>query len=406
MRRLAVFLQGVRVGLLTDGAELRFAYDDGWLESGPVHALGRQLPLRRGTFSGRAVRAFFGGLLPEGEPRERVASNLGVSSGNDFALLERVGGDCAGAVSVHPEGTMPGGIGDGGLRWLEEEELAGWVARLPQRPLMAGEGGVRLSLAGAQVKVPVVMQGGRAGEGLRWALPTGGTASTHILKPEPTRFPGLVANEAWCMGLAARVGLPVASCHAVRVGQTPCLVVQRYDRAVGVGGAVERLHQEDFCQALGLPPSRKYQQEGGPSLRDCVDMIREWSSVPVLDLRSFVDGVVFAVLTGNADAHAKNFSWLYSGTGRRMAPLYDQVCTLEWPELSVQLSMKVGSAATLNEVVPGHFEQLARVTGLGWPMLRARMAELCERILECAADPGLPSEVVRGRAQRMRRLLG
>lgn len=405
MRRLSVFLHGARVGLLTDGVDLRFAYDDGWLATGPAHPLGRELPLRRGAFSGRAVRAFFAGLLPEGETRERVASNLGVSNGNDFALLERVGGDCAGAVSVHPEGAMPGGMGDGGLRWLEEEELAGCVARLPQRPLMAGEGGVRLSLAGAQVKVPVVMQGGRDGERLRWALPTGGAASTHILKPEPTRFPGLVANEAWCMGLAARLGLEVASCHAVRVGQTPCLVVQRYDRAVGVGGAVERLHQEDFCQALGLPPSRKYQQEGGPSLRDCVDMIREWSSVPVMDLRSFVDGVVFAVLTGNADAHAKNFSWLYSGTGRRMAPLYDQVCTLAWPELSAHLAMKVGSAATLNEVVPGHLGQFARAAGLGWPMVRARIAALCGGILDALPAPDGPGELVRGRAERMRRLL-
>jgi serine/threonine-protein kinase HipA len=256
------------------------------------------------------VRAFFAGLLPEAEPRDRIASILGVSGGNDFAILERIGGDCAGAVSLFPEDISWTASRTGNLRWLDEADLASLVERLPRQPLLAGEVGLRLSLAGAQIKLPVVLAEDGATAGVRMALPLDGTPSTHILKPEPMRFPGLVANEAWCMALAREVGLRVAESQQRIIGKTPCLIVKRYDRAVSADGRVERLHQEDFCQALGFPASRKYQQEGGPSLKDCFNLIREWSSVPVIDIRDFLDGVILAALTGNADAHSKNFSFL------------------------------------------------------------------------------------------------
>jgi serine/threonine-protein kinase HipA len=249
---------------------------------------------------------------------------------------------------------------------------------------------------------------------MRVALPLDETPSTHILKPEPARFPGLVANEAWCMGLARDVGLRVAECHRRIIGKTPCLIVKRYDRAAGPDGRVQRLHQEDFCQALGFSASRKYQQEGGPSLKDCFGLIREWSSVPVIDIPDFLDGVIFAALTGNADAHGKNFSFLYSGRERRLAPLYDQVSTLAWPELSKHFSMKVGTAGTLAEVSPEYFQQLASMAGLSWPMVRQRLKEMANRLAEaCRRFDGspkgevaaeVPRVVVLERAERMARL--
>jgi serine/threonine-protein kinase HipA len=249
---------------------------------------------------------------------------------------------------------------------------------------------------------------------MRVALPLDETPSTHILKPEPSRFPGLVANEAWCMALAREVGLRVAECHRRIIGKTPCLIVQRYDRDAGPDGRVQRLHQEDFCQALGFPASRKYQQEGGPSLKDCFGLIREWSSVPVVDIRDFLDGIIFAALTGNADAHSKNFSFLYSAKERRLAPLYDQVCTLVWPELSKHLSMKIGTAGTLAEVSPEHFQQLAKIAGLSWPMVRQRVKEMADRLAEACgrfdespageAAAQVPRVVVLERAERMARL--
>jgi serine/threonine-protein kinase HipA len=411
MKRLVVCLNGVRVGLLSDSDELTFVYEPEWLATGPGYPLSRQLPLQAEPFSGRAVRAFFAGLLPEAEPRDRIASILGVSGGNDFAILERIGGDCAGAVSLFPEDISWTASRTGNLRWLDEADLASLVERLPQQPLLAGEVGLRLSLAGAQIKLPVVLAEDGATAGVRMALPLDGTPSTHILKPEPMRFPGLVANEAWCMALAREVGLRVAESQQRIIGKTPCLIVKRYDRATSADGRVERLHQEDFCQALGFPASRKYQQEGGPSLKDCFNLIREWSSVPVIDIRDFLDGVILAALTGNADAHSKNFSFLYSGRERRLAPLYDQVCTLAWPELSKHLSMKVGTAGTLAEVSPEHFQQLATSARLSWPMVRERLSDMAARVAEaCRRLPGspegaakaqMPVRVVLERAERM-----
>ena len=413
MKRLLVCLNGVRVGLLSDDENPLFAYDPDWVASGPGHPLSRQLPLQAEAFSGKEVRAFFSGLLPEADSRDRIASILGVSGGNDFAILERIGGDCAGAVSLFPEGTPLPESRVGGLRWLDDSSLASIVERLPRQPLMAGEAGVRLSLAGAQTKLPVVMEGASATSKARIALPLDGTPSTHILKPEPERFPGLVANEAWCMELAREIGLSAAECQRRVIGRTPCLLVKRYDRMPAADGAIERLHQEDFCQALGFSASRKYQQEGGPSLKDCISLIREWSSVPVIDIRDFLDAVIFAALTGNADAHSKNFSLLYRGKERRLAPLYDQVCTLAWPELSKHLSMKIGSAATLAEVSPEHFQQLATAARLSWPMVRERLQDMADRIVgACRGSNGsdnspvdasleLPRGIVSERAERM-----
>lgn len=366
--------------------------------------------------SGKAVRAFFSGLLPEAEPRERIASILGVSSGNDFAILERMGGDCAGAVSLLAEDLPASGPRTGIVRWLDETSLASIVDRLPQRPLMAGEAGLRLSLAGAQVKLPVVLAEDGENTGARIALPLAGTPSTHILKPEPERFPGLVTNEGWCMNLAREVGLRVAESHGRMIGKTPCPIVKRYDRVATADGSVQRLHQEDFCQALGFHATHKYQQEGGPSLGDCFGLIREWSSLPVIDIRDFLDAVIFGTLVGNADAHSKNFSFLYSGKDRRLAPLYDQVCTLAWPELSKQLSMKIGTAGALSEVSPEHFRQLATSTHLSWPMVRERLSDMADRVVEacCRLDSSsegannvasqVPSAIVKERAERMLRL--
>ena len=416
MKRLHVYLNNVKVGLLSDAEPLTFTYDPDWLATGPGYPLSRQLPLKTEPMSGKAVRAFFSGLLPEAEPRERIASILGVSSGNDFAILERIGGDCAGAVSLRAEDLPSSGARTGILRWLDETSLAAIVERLPQRPLMAGEEGLRLSLAGAQVKLPVVLAEDGGNTAARIALPLEGTPSTHILKPEPERFPGLVTNEGWCMNLAREVGLRVAESHGRMIGKTPCLIVKRYDRVAATDGSVQRLHQEDFCQALGFPATHKYQQEGGPSLKDCFGLIREWSSLPVIDIRDFLDAVIFGTLVGNADAHSKNFSFLYSGKDRRLAPLYDQVCTLAWPELSKHLSMKIGTAGTLSEVSPEHFRQLATSAQLSWPMVRERLGDMADRVVEaCRRLDGspegainvasqAPSAIVKERAERMLRL--
>lgn len=414
MSGLIVYLHNHRVGVLEQGDAPIFTYDRAWLHSAEAYPLSRQLPLQAEAFVGRIVRAFFAGLLPEAETRERIASLLGVSVGNDFALLERIGGECAGAVSLWPAGqSPPASTGPTSRRRLDASELEEIVRQLPQRPLLAGAEGIRLSLAGAQVKLPVIVDPADGS----LALPLGASASTHILKPEPSRFPGLAANEAFCLALARAAGLEVVEAQWRMVGTTPCLLARRYDRELTADGSLVRIHQEDFCQALGVPPERKYQVEGGPSLPDCIDLLRQWSSAPVVDIRNFLDGLIFAVLTGNADAHAKNFSLVYHGANRRVASLYDQVCTLAWPELSAALSMKIGAAKSLNEVSPEHFRQLSAKAGLGWPLVRARLGELTSKVEEVLQEGALAlhpdavrfSEPVRrivvARAARMRQLM-
>ena len=377
MNNLIVYLNAERVGTLEqdDSGLIQFSYNQAWLEKPGAMPLSRSLPLQSDVFSGKKARPFFAGILPEEGPRKKIADILGISDTNDFAMLERMGGECAGAVSLLPEGVAPTDPKNARNRELTEPELRQLIAELPNRPLMVGTDGLRLSLAGAQDKLPVIVRNNRI------SLPLDGTPSTHILKPEPGRFPGLAANEIFCMTLAQAVGLNAPNTEYRLIGKKSCIIVQRYDRATDEDDSTTRLHQEDFCQALGFPPERKYQAEGGPMLSDCISLLRDWSTAPVLDIPSFINGLIFNVLIGNADAHGKNYSLLYSGGERRLSPYYDLVSTLAWPDLSKNLAMKIGGCESVNAFTIGDWKKMAKKTGLGWPMMRERMAESCHSVL-------------------------
>jgi len=377
MNNLIVYLNAERVGSLEqdDSGLLQFSYDQTWLEKPGAMPLSRSLPLQSEVFSGKKARPFFAGILPEEEPREKIAKILGISDTNDFAMLERIGGECAGAVSLLPEGVAPTDPENARHRELTEPELRQIIAELPNRPLMVGRDGLRLSLAGAQDKLPVIVHN----KGI--CLPVGNTPSTHILKPEPDRFPGLATNEIFCMTLAQAVGLNASNTEYRPIGKKSCILVQRYDRATDEDGGTTRLHQEDFCQALGFPPERKYQAEGGPMLSDCISLLQDWSTTPVLDIPDFINGLIFNVLIGNTDAHGKNYSLLYSGGERRLSPYYDLVSTLAWPDLSKNLAMKIGGCESINAFTIGDWKKMAKKSGLGWPMIRERMEKNCHSIL-------------------------
>jgi len=408
MNTLTVYLHSEPVGSLEQdaGGLLRFTYEPDWIERDDATPLSRMLPLSPDPYENKHARPFFAGILPEAEPRAAIARLLGISESNDFALLERIGGECAGAVSLLPEGRPPLQT-ESRARGLDEQELVAIIHELPRRPLLAGEEGVRLSLAGAQNKLPVVVDDDVI------ALPLGNTPSTHIIKPEPERFPGLVANEAFCMNLARRVGLNVPETRTRTIGGKPCIVVTRYDREAGPAGTV-RVHQEDLCQALGRPPERKYQQEGGPTVRECVALLREWSSTPVLDILAFVDALIFNALIGNADAHGKNYAMIYASGRRRLAPLYDLVSTIAWPELSTRLAMNIGHGKSVNDINPAHFKRLAEECDLGWPMVRERIGGLAGRTMDVvkavestgnAPTPDITAriaDVIQNRCERMR----
>ena len=268
-------------------------------------------------------------------------------------------------------------------RKLSDKELAGILQELPWRPLLAGDPGVRLSLAGAQAKVAVRIEGGEV------SVPLGGAPSTHILKPAVERFGGLVSNEALCMKLAVAAGLPAASVETRTMDGIDFLVVERYDRhqreSAEAKPGLERLHQEDFCQALGIVPEFKYQKEGGPSLKQCFGLLRDVSSTPVIDLARLLDAVIYNYLIGNSDAHGKNFSLLYrtlekGGRPTSLSPLYDIVSTICYPELSREMAMKIGSQYSSEKVGARDFEQLAQEAGLSRALVRRRVRELADII--------------------------
>ncbi len=405
-RTLDVYLNDKLVGLLIqdDDGQMSFGYSNNWLDNTLAVPLSHSLPLRKTVFSRKECRGFFAGILPEENKRKIIARNLGISAQNDYALLEQIGGECAGAVTFVPTGE-PLPEQNYGYHRLNEVELANIIKELPRRPLLAGKQGVRLSLAGVQDKVTVHVNGDEI------SLPLGGAPSTHILKPAIEHFKGVVFNEALCMQLASKVGLPTAPVEIRQVDGIDYLLVERYDRKLvsmprgllpgGLGGfgvpptqfVTERLHQEDFCQALAIPPDNKYQREGGPSLKQCADLLREVSSVPAIDLQHFLDAVIFNVLIGNNDAHSKNFSLLYekepilsamlsnSYSSKKLAPLYDLVSTAYYLDLDKKMAMKIGGEYVSDKLFPRHFEKLAEETGLAKPMVVRRVPELAEEVL-------------------------
>jgi serine/threonine-protein kinase HipA len=412
-RTLDVYLFADFVGRLVqdDGGQMVFDYSDGWLTSGRAAPLSQSLPLREKRYRNKECRGFFAGVLPEESKREIIARNLGISARNNYAMLERIGGECAGAVTFMSAGqALP--AREPGYRTLSQEELVAIIRELPLRPLLAGEKGVRLSLAGAQDKVAVRVEDGEI------SLPLGNAPSTHILKPAVERFEGVVHNEAFCMKLAAAAGLPTAPVEIGSVEGLHYLLVERYDRhhSIGPNGAqfVERLHQEDFCQVLGIVSEHKYQKEGGPTLKQCFGLIRSVSSAPVLDLKHLLDAVIFNWLVGNNDAHGKNFSLLYTGigTGRvetRLAPLYDIVCTVAYPELSGEMAMRIGDQYSSERVTPKDFEKLSEDAGLRNPLVKRRVSEFAEVLLEKLplVDAGNPAaekvaSILRRRAEAAR----
>lgn len=399
MSELVVYLCERRTGRLIrkDNGNLQFRYDPDY--AGP--AVSRSLPVQSDAHPHAACVAVFGGLLAEGESREALARNLGISRQNDFALIEGLGGDCAGAISVLPPGqelpTKPL------ERELDSDGLDRVIRELPQRPLAANPAeGIRLSLAGAQPKLPVIF------DGSRMALPlNAAAATTHIVKPEPERFPGLVNNEAFCMALAHSVDLPVAptSKHATISGR-PYLLVTRFDRDLTVD-PIRRLHQEDVCQALGRPSDRKYQSEGGASVGETVELLRDCSSIPARDLPTLWQALVFNWLIGNCDAHAKNFSLLYDGGAPTLAPLYDLVSTTAYPELTTRLAMSVGGAKDLEEVSMVAWVRLADEAGYSERFARSATNALVKRMFEQSVrlgeSPAHRNEAARAIAEGIRR---
>ncbi len=345
LRKLFVFFEDKKVGTLEQDRHgaLSFQYEDSWISNPKSIPLSISLPLRSERFKKNDCRHFFAGLLPEETNRELLAKQLGISNQNDFALLEKIGLECAGALSFRESEVVPL-YQTNQYELLTEKQLHEKILSLPKNPLLTADPRIRLSLAGAQNKMVVKIEQNQV------YLTINGAPSTHIIKPQSQFFPNIVENEFFCMQLALKVGLDVAETKIRQIQELMTLQITRFDRE-HLSQNIKRLHQEDFCQALGFPPERKYQKEGGPKFSQCFELIRNHSSVPAVDLLKLLDASIFNYLIGNNDAHAKNFSLIYKAKQTRLAPLYDLVCTTAYPELTEEMAMKIGAAIKHYQVI-------------------------------------------------------
>ena len=397
-RLLDVYLGGAKAGTLgqDEAGALSYAYEPGYLAGREPRAISFSMPLQEAPYADRVARPFFSGLLPDEGARQRLAGALGISAGNAFGLLEVIGGECAGALSLYAAGQMPPSPDDDGVEALSPARLAEILDKLRERPLLGGEEGVRLSLAGAQDKLAVCVEGEAIG------LAKGGRPTTHILKASIQALDGSVENELFCLRLAARLKLPVPRVEMRRSGPIPFLLIERYDRSQHKDGTISRLHQEDFCQALSVPPELKYEQEGGPGIERSLDLIDRAAARPAADRLNFIRMLIFHYLVGNADAHGKNYALLYRGKAADLAPLYDVLCTAAYPRLAKKLAMAIGGRSVADTLQLKHWLTLVPDTRTAQRLLVRDMTELAggirdeaDRLLAEFEDAGITQEILK-----------
>jgi serine/threonine-protein kinase HipA len=373
---LNVYLNGRLVGRLRreSGGAIDFQYDQSWLDWDNAIPVSFSMPLREDRYIGNPVLAVFENLLPDNDDvRRRLAERSKAKGSDPYNLLAAVGRDCIGALQFLPDGMAVGQTGRIDTRPVSDEEIAKIVSDLARNPLGIGEDQeFRISLAGAQEKTALLYWDGK------WHVPHGTTATTHILKPQIGRLPNgtdlsnSVENEHFCLELVAALGLPVAKSQIVDFAGKRVLSIERFDRTRTRDGRLLRLPQEDCCQALSVPPSRKYESDGGPGIRDIYDLLKG-SDSPEEDQKTLFKAQIVFWLLGATDGHAKNFSLRLSPGGRfRLTPLYDIVSTqpsLDAKQISrnqMKLAMAVGTNRhyVVHTILGRHFKQTADACGL------------------------------------------
>lgn len=348
--QLSIRLNGEPVGMLeqTSTGKKTFTYSNNAFMS-----ISCSMPIREEPYGDQSCEAYFGGLLPESDTvKQLIGKRYGVSPNNSFALLRAIGYDCAGAISCHaiddpiePQRSvqLTGKI-------IPEDELYKHIKELPKKPLFMDVHGLRLSLAGVQDKAAVCLIDNQI------ALPGNGCPTTHILKPAGPHFDGIAENEYFVMKIAKRIGLAVPEIELRKIKDITFLLIERYDRHIK-NNFIERIHQEDFCQALGVLSSRKYQNDGGPGFKECFGLLND-TTQPAVDRNRLASAVIFNYLIGNMDAHVKNFSLLHHSISNiRLAPSYDIVFTRAYQEFTSKMAMKIGSKYDIDHVLPRHWKQ-------------------------------------------------
>lgn len=385
---LNVFMNGRLVGVLRREASgaIDFQYAREWLDWRSTFPVSLSLPLREDRYIGAPVINVFDNLLPDSDGiRRRVAERVGAAGTDAYSLLSALGHDCVGALQFLPDGIDPGPAGALDSKPVSDDEVAAIIGNLAVAPLgMDEDEDFRISIAGAQEKTALLRMNDR------WFKPVGTTATTHILKPQIGRLPNgidlsnSVENEYLCLKLLAAFGVPTANTEIADFGGRRTLIVERFDRRWTRDGRLLRLPQEDICQALSVPPTRKYQADGGPGMRDIIQLL-EGSDTPKEDIATFMRACMLFWMLGATDGHAKNFSIaLGLGGGFHLRPLYDVLTaqpSLDAGQIS-QRKFKLAMSAGRNRhypvdtILPRHFIQTAQLSGLGIPLMLRLFEEL------------------------------
>jgi serine/threonine-protein kinase HipA len=362
-QELIAIIEGQEMGRVSRGdtGKLSFTYNEQWRNDPDAYPLSISMPLPLSEHGDKKIDPFLWGLLPDNSNiLDQWGRRFQVSPRNAFGLIAKVGEDCAGAVQfVQPERLEAIiGLTPPEIEWLDDGAIA---QRL--RLLRADHSAWRIprdtgqfSLAGAQPKTALLFENGY------WGVPAGRVPTTHIFKPPTADLDGHVENEHFCLELARALGLPVEGSRIMHFQDEIAIVVERYDR-VRIDSAWRRVHQEDICQALSIPPAHKYQNDGGPGIRNVVELLETYSTNPREDVGAFLDSMAFNWLIAGTDAHGKNYSLLIGSAGRvRLAPLYDVASVLPYPDIDIgkaKLSMNLGGQYRLRNIGVREWRKLA-----------------------------------------------
>ena len=394
---LNIYLNGRLVGRLqreTSGA-IDFQYDDSWLSWDQTFPVSLSLPLREDRYIGTPVIAVFDNLLPDNEDiRRRVAARSDADGIDSYSLLSAIGRDCVGAMQFLPDGIDPGKAGEITSVPISAGDIAKTLANLAAAPLGIGDDKeFRISIAGAQDKTALL----RIGD--KWHVPHGTTATTHILKPQIGQRDSYdltrsVENEHMCLEILAALNLPVAKTTIADFENTRALVIERFDRQWTTTGRLLRVPQEDCCQALSFPPTRKYQADGGPGMTAIFDFLKA-SDDPANDQLIFMKAQIAFWLLGAIDGHAKNFSvFQHPGGGFRLTPLYDVMSaqhllddrSLQRKNMKLAMSVGDNNHYRIHEIQPRHFQQTATRAGLADGMVELALSQVSDALPDAIAN--------------------
>lgn len=373
------------------GLSLRYA--ERWLQTAGAFALSVTMPLRADPYPSDVISPWLANLLPEEEQLQVLTRSLGLDQADVLAVLAEIGGDTAGALSF--------GAATERALWVYKPlttfydtpdprlALERHFEDLGRRPFLVGEEGVRQSLAGGQKKSALAVLAPDGAPVLRLpqegdvlAVPLNGAPSTLIVKPDNPNLPGITENEVWCLRMARAIGIEAAQATILQSSKRTAIGVLRYDRRVGRSGQLLRLHQEDFAQANGLPPGRKYERGTLPGL-DLKTLLETGRHVSATDALALLDQVIFNILVANTDAHAKNYSLILPvGAAPRLAPLYDVSTVLSWPHVVKTYAQSIDGKKRNPDMVAGrHWEAIAREIGYRPADVKNRVQQIVDAMV-------------------------